>query len=253
MRNTAGSFRVQRAGDARNAAGVLCCVISFALLALTACIAVAAKAAANPLPSPISMPAGIGDTRRELSVHMPDDWNGRVAMLLRGAVPDKSASAPPGPNGSAASALLQRGFAVVTPAALAGRVTGMTASGERLYIHFLVGFGSPTSTHFVGMSLGEYVGLATTIGKTAGEFDRALAYAPGGFVHAASPELRDTRTIELALHAEESVAALLSYRLGIDRRNLATTLAFYCALLTGVRDEPGHRSNRENSLARPSS
>ncbi len=126
---------------------------------------------------------------------------------------------------------------MATPSGQAGETAGISGTDERLYIHFALGFGSPTSVYLVGMSQGEYVALAT-IEKAGGVFDRAMVYSPGGFVHVSSPVLRDSRTIELALQADEPVAALLSNRLGIDRRDLARSLEFYFRLLTGVRNEP---------------
>lgn len=221
MRMTEGTVEVKRTAAARNAAIALCCVMSVVLLALGGCTA--AKA------------TGTEDTGGEYSVHIPDDWNGRLFMLLRGAVPHYSVSAMSSPEGPSASALLERRFAVATPRARTGGAAGILASGERLYIHFVVGFGSPTSVYLVGMSQGEYVALAT-IGKTDGELDPALVYAPGGFTHVSSPELQNTRAIEFALRADEPVAALLAHRLEVERPDLAGTLEFYYALLTGTRD-----------------
>ncbi len=176
------------------------------------------------------------------SLRIPDDWNGQLVMLLRGALAQQSVSATSSSEESAASVLLDGRVAVATPSGRAGGAAGISPSHGRLYIHFALGFGSPTSVYLVGMSQGEYVALAT-IEKTGGEFDRTMVYFPGRFVHVSSPVLRGSRTIELALQADEPVAALLSYRLGIHRRDLARTLKFYFGLLTGVRNEPGTTLN----------
>ncbi|TVQ25536.1 MAG: hypothetical protein EA382_06860 [Spirochaetaceae bacterium] len=185
----------------------------------------------------MAVSTGTAQTRDAFSLRIPDDWNGQVVTLLRGPIAQHAAGATPGSYESAATALLDYQFAVAIPSGRAGGTAGVSASGGRLQIHFVVGIGSPTSAYLVGLSRGEHVALAT-VGATTTEPDQTLVYAPGGFMHVASPALRDSGTIELALQSDERVAALLGQRLGVDRRSLAHTLDFYYALLTGVRNEP---------------
>ena len=54
----------------------------------------------------------------------------------------------------------ERGYSVAT-FPTGRRVAGIPASGEGLQIHFLIGFGSPNSVCLIGLSLGEFVALAT--------------------------------------------------------------------------------------------
>ena len=229
MRVSAGFVQARRT----NRAGVSAAAVCWALaIALTGCAA--AREADSTFESAQSIPVVTDSPRESFSLRIPDDWNGQVVVLLRGAVAQRSVSETSSSQESVASALLDYRFAVAIPVGGAG---GAIAPRARRHIHFMVGFGSPTSVYLVGISRGMYVTLAT-VGRTGGADDHALVYVPGGFVHVASPALQDSRTIEFALQADEPGAALLSDRLQIDRRDLAHTLEFYFGLLTGVRQQP---------------
>lgn len=213
MKARAGFFDARRGVCAGSSGIALCFMLSVALFVFGGCVP--PRTAAND------------ENCDEFSLRVPHDWNGQVAMLMRDSVA--------GSGGSAASMLLGHRYAVAARSACTTDSIMRSDSPDGLSIHFALGFGSPTDTYLVGMSQGEHVALAT-IEKSAGVLDRALVYAPGGFVHVSVLARQDARTIELALRADESMAALLSARLEVDRSDLPDALEFYYALLTGVRN-----------------
>ncbi|MEO6172382.1 MAG: hypothetical protein ABIP02_04630, partial [Arenimonas sp.] len=210
-------------------------------------------------------------------IDIPENWNGRLLMLLHGYEPKGVPRQEQWPQNEATPVFLARGYAVAASAysTQGWSVAEAIPENERLRSFFTDTYGKPARTYVVGFSLGSHIALAS-MEQQGQKYDGALAFCGANMPAAevfsdgivtplvafdyffpknmpelldpASPAMIDPSAIEAALKTDEAKAALLADRLEIPRPALAGALMLnYMILREAQHRAGGHPVDNRNT------